>query len=231
MAWGTAFATATTFARTFATTTTFAMASATTTAMTTLATSVLSTSGLTTTSVSTVVAINNQVASGSTSSETPTVSSTLRSLSFNSATNWFVRHFTQTAAQNTPDASGNLRYVDRRDQSVNGTIAKWNTGGSPQHQADLHWNGSAWVNCGFNRENITSVRDAQGNTTYDYCDKLETGRANRASFDVSGKTMLEVYNQVIGAGYTNLFIANASASLGSATFPAGSKKKREWAFQ
>ena len=56
-----------------------------------------------------------------------------------------------------------------------------------------------------------------------YCDKRETGTGNGAVFDIAGKTMKEVYDSVIAAGYTNFSIANASSALGSATFPAASK--------
>jgi len=87
--------------------------------------------------------------------------------------------------------------------------------------ADLHWNGSAWVNCPINFENTSSVRDALGNSVYNFCDGFETGKGARAAFDVSGKTMAAVYAQVRAAGYTNLTIDDTTV-LGSASFPAGS---------
>jgi len=179
--------------------------------------------GLTVAALATVVAINNQVAAGAPPVETPVAGFNLRQLNFASAQAWFTRVFTSTLAQSTPDSSGNIRFVDRRSRSNTGSIANWNTGADPQRQADLHWNGATWVNCGLNGENVSSVRDALGRSTYDYCDKLETGASNLAAFDISGRTMIDVYNQVTNAGFGNLSIASASTVLGSAIFPAGSK--------
>jgi hypothetical protein len=206
--------------------TTAATPAARTAALTTLAQTLVAdpATGLTTTSVGTLVAMNNQILSGTAPpAESPTASLQLRNLSFSSVQNWFARVFTSTAAQNTPDASNNTRYVDRRGQSISGVVAAWNTGGTPNRQADLHWNGSAWVTCGFNGESLSSVRDAQGNSTYDYCNKLETGRTNRAGFDIAGRAMIDVYNEIAAAGITNVNIAAAASVLGNAKFPAGAK--------
>jgi len=186
------------------------------------ATTLVTTSGLTPAALATVVAINNQAAAPTTAaSASPVASYSLRSLSFTNATNYLARVFTGSAAQNTPDANNNVKYVDRRWRNVGGSIAKWGTGSDPLRGADLHWNGSAWVNCPINFENTSSVRDAQGNSVYNFCDGVETGKGARASFDVSGKTMADVYAQVRAAGYTNLTIDDP-AVLGSASFPAGS---------
>jgi hypothetical protein len=143
-------------------------------------------------------------------------------LTFNSATSWFRRVFTATVEQATPDASGNTRFVDRRARNTSGSIATWNTGGDPNRQSDLHWNGSSWVACALNQEHLNSTRDAQGRSNYDYCDKFEVGSSTRANFDVSGRPMIDVYNQFRDAGFTNISIASAASSLGSATFPTGS---------
>ena len=179
--------------------------------------------GLTVAAVATVVAINNQAAAGPPAADAPSAGFNLRQLNFTSAQAWFTRVFTSTLAQATPDSSGDVRFVDRRSRSNSGVIARWNNGGDPQRQADLHWNGANWVNCGLNGEHRSSVRDAFGRNTYDYCDKLETGGGNVATFDISGRPMIDVYNQVTNAGFLNLSIASAPTALGSATFPAGSK--------
>lgn len=176
--------------------------------------------GLTGDNVGTVVGINNQ--SASPANDTPAAGASLRQLSFNSANSWFRRVFTSTLAQATPDASGNVRFVDRRARSVGGTVSTWNTGADPTRQSDLHWNGASWVACGLNQENVSSVRDAQGRSTYDYCDKFETGSGTRANFDISGRSMIEVYDQFRGAGFDNITIASAATALGSTSFPAGS---------
>lgn len=178
-------------------------------------------SGFTAASMATVVGISNQAAATPSNAPPPSADYNLRSLTFTDSTNFFFRAFTGSVAQNTPDANNNIRYVDRRVRSMSGAIQKWNMGTQPSRQADLHWNGSAWVGCPLNFENVSSLRDAQGNNTYNYCDGKETGKSNRASFDISGKSMADVYAQVRAAGYSNLSIADPSA-LGTANFPAGS---------
>ena len=186
------------------------------------ATALVGTSGLTPAAVPTVVAINTQTSSSPrVESTTAAASFNLRTLNYTNAQNYAYRLYTSSAAQVTPDASNNMRYVDRRTSSTAGNVATWGAGADPTRGADLHWNGSAWVNCPINFENTTGVRDAQGNSVYNFCDGLETGKSNRASFDVGGKTMASVYAQIRAAAYTNLRIADPTV-LGSATFPSGS---------
>lgn len=179
--------------------------------------------GIPTTAVTTLVAINNQTASPSVVAETPTAGGTLRSLKFTDSANWSVRALVSTLAQNTPDASNNVKYVSRRYNSVGGAVAAWNNGGSPNRQADLHFNGSSWVGCALNSENTSTVRDAKGNSIYNDCDKMETGSSNRAVFDIAGRPMIDVYNQITAAGYTNLSITSAPTVLGTTQFPVGAK--------
>jgi len=180
--------------------------------------------GLTTTSVATLVAVNNQLASSpAAGADTPVASAALRSLNFKDAANWSYRTLVSTLAQNTPDASGNLKYVSRRYNSVGGAMAAWNYGGSPSRQSDLHFNGSSWISCAVNSESTSTVRDAKGNAGYDDCDQLETGSSNRAVFDITDRPMIDVYNQITAAGYTNLSIQSAASVLGSAKFPANSQ--------
>ena len=185
----------------------------------------LSSSLLTTASVPTLVGINNQNvanAAAGVTSEAPSGGSTMANLTFTNLANWYHRTLNATLAQGTPDASNNRRYVERRTRSNAGAVANWNYGTNPQDQSNLHWNGSAWVSCQLNHENKASVRDAAGNNTYSICDNDNNGRGNRATFDIAGKSMTEVYDQARAAGYTNLSITNSAAVLGSATFPAGS---------
>ena len=184
------------------------------------ATTLITSSGLTTGSVATAVAINTQSASTTpVVVVAPSTGFNLTALNFTNATNYFVRLFGGSTAQNTPDSSNNVKFVERRIRSNTGNLAQWGAGGDPSRQADLHWNGSAWANCPINFENTSSVRDPQGNSVYNYCDGAETGKSVRASFGIAGKTMAEVYAQIRAAGYTNLTIADPTA-LGSATFPA-----------
>lgn len=182
---------------------------------------VVAASGLTAASLPTAVGVVKQAAVV-TPAGTPSAGYNLRTLSFTDAANYSMRVFSGSLAQNTPDASNNARFVDRRRRVVAGNVAAWGSGIDPWRGADLHWNGSAWANCPINFENISSVRDAQGNSTYNYCDGLETGRSNRAIFDVDGRAMSDVYAQIRAAGYTDLTLADPAA-LGAAVFPSGSK--------
>lgn len=186
------------------------------------ATTLVTDSGLTTSSMATVVAINTQASSTTpVAAAEPAAGFNLVNLSYTNASNYFTRLFTATLAQNTPE-SGSIRNVERRLRTNAGNQAKWGSGSDPWRGADLHWNGSAWANCPINFENTSGVRDSQGNSTYNYCGNRETGKSNRATFDVTGKSMSGVYTQIRAAGFTNMTIADTS-SLGDATFPLGSK--------
>lgn len=181
------------------------------------ATTLVTDAGLTPGAVATVVAINNQPA---TPVSAPSASFSLDTLSFTDASNYAFRTLGGSLAQSTPDASNNVKYVERRTRAINGNVAKWGSGGDPTRGSDLHWDGMAWAACPINFENTASVRDAQGRGSYGYCGSRETGRSSRAAIDVSGKTYLEVYTQIRDAGYSNLTIA--TAALGTASFPTGS---------
>jgi trimeric autotransporter adhesin len=191
----------------------------------------LSSSLLTTASVPTLVAINNQNAAtvsagtstGTVTAAPPTATIQLASLTFTNATNWFTRLFTGSIAQNTPDAANTTRFVDRKYRSNNGVIAQWNFANNPLDQAILHWTGSAWETCGLNFESVSAQRDAAGNGSSNYCNNYSSSKSNRTSFEVGGKSMKLVYDQIRSAGYTNLSIANSATVLGSATFPAGAR--------
>jgi trimeric autotransporter adhesin len=186
----------------------------------------VSSSLLTTASVPTLVAINNQTtaaaATTTVAATTPTAGFTLVSLNFTDALNWVVRTFNSSVAQNTPDANGLVKFVEKRVRNNSGTVAQWGFGGDPGRNSDVHWNGSAWVACALNNENTATVRDAAGNNSSDYCDKYSTSKSSRATFDVSDKTMAQVYGDLRSAGYTNVTIADSLAKLGNTTFPTGS---------
>lgn len=193
-----------------------------TAALTPVVTTAVSSSGITTSSVSTLVGIAKAAAAPAPAASVPVASASLNQLIFNSAGNWYQRAFTATAAQNTPNADGKVVAIERRSRSAGGVVAHWAFGFNPSSQSDFHWNGSSWVQCGLQQGSISGVRDAQGRSDYNYCDGYDIGSNTRSIFDISGKTMLDVYNQVRTAGYTNLNIANAATALGSATFPANS---------
>ena len=181
-------------------------------------------SALTVAALPTLVAINNQTANPAPATAyVPSNYATLAGINFTDASNYFARFFTASMAQDTPDATNHVKYVDRRYRANTGVLAKWGNGSDPNRQADLNWNGSAWVGCAINFESTSTIRDAQGNSSYTYCDNRETGKNSSAVFDVSGKTMASVYDGIIAARFTNMTIANSASALGAATFPDGSK--------
>ena len=185
------------------------------------ATTLVTSAGLTPAAVATVVAINTQNAKPTPVTATPpSAGLSLDTLSFTSAANYFVRTLGGSVAQNTPDASNNLRFVERKSRSVGGSVAQWGSGNDPARNADLSWNGTAWVGCPINFEGTSSLRDALGNSVYSYCGGRQTGKSSRATFDIGGKTLASVYAQIVAAGYTNLRIDDPTL-LGTATFPDG----------
>lgn len=187
------------------------------------ANTLVSTSGLTAAAAATVVAINTQTSTTApVSARVASAFATLDALSFSNTGNFFVRELVGSLAQDTPDSNGIVKYTERRQRSNNGALARWSSGGDPARTSDLSWNGSAWAACPINFENTATVRDAAGNNSYTYCGR-ETGKSNRATFDIAGKTLASAYAQVIAAGYTNLFIADPATALDTAIFPADSK--------
>lgn len=184
--------------------------------------------GLKAESIATVVAINTQAASTTVAAVVaPSAGFSLFQLTFTDVQNYYARFLGATLAQTTPDKDKNTKFVEHRQQSNSGVIAKWGRSNSPARNSDLHWNGTAWANCPINFQNTTGPEDAQGNVTYNYCDGFETGKSNRANFAIDGKKMADVMASIRNAGYSNLKIgddtdATYKTLLGTATFPASS---------
>jgi hypothetical protein len=157
----------------------------------------------------------------------PSPSANLRTLTFTSANDWYLKVSSSTAAQNTPATDGSTRYrFMNTAKAAGGAPYSWTTGSTPMRGADVHWNGTSWANCPINFENTSSAKDASGNTTYNYCNGRETGSSVGNTYrtvDISARPMIDVYNEALAGGNTNLTITSAASVLGSATFPAGSK--------
>ncbi|MEI8326102.1 MAG: hypothetical protein WCH44_12200, partial [Betaproteobacteria bacterium] len=186
------------------------------------ATTLVVSSGLTAAAMPTLVAINTEAARAN-PAPTPAAGASLHNLTFSSAADWALRVMTATALENTPAADGSVKYRELRSaQSLGGAPYSWGFGGSPARGSDLHWNGSAWAACGINFENTKSGY-VKGHSAYNYCDKFETGVMDRATFDVGGRKMIDVYNEIVAAGYTNLCVNSAATALGTAIFPVGTK--------
>jgi trimeric autotransporter adhesin len=153
--------------------------------------------------------------------DTPTAGFNLAMLNYTDASNWASRSFTGSLVQATPNPD-KTRFVDRRARKNTGVLATWNLGGTPQTQANLHWTGSAWENCALNFESTSSLPDANGVRTTNYCNNYATSSNTRLNVDVSNRPMIDVYNEITAANYTDIFFADAATALGTATFPDGS---------
>ena len=176
---------------------------------------------LTSANVATAVAINQMAATPAAPASAAIAGFKLTELTYTDANNSYWRVLSSATAQMSVDASNKTRYTDRHSRKTTGAIATWSAGADPWRQSDLFWTDSAWTGCNFNHDNTSTVRNAAGNSLYNYCGR-ETGITSLSSFDISNKAMTDVYAQVIAAGYTNLLIDNPGTVLGSATFPAGS---------
>ena len=177
------------------------------------------------TALKTEVALDKQLAKEAAAGPVPYVpiaGFNIDSLNYTDASNWSLRLLGNSLAQAALDSKNMIRIFDRRLRSNAGQVAQWFFGNNPG-DTNFHWSGSAWAQCGLNHEFPVTLRDANGNNTSNYCDNYSTTASNRATLDVSGQTMLSVYDGVVAANYTNYVISNAAAALGTATFPADSK--------
>ncbi|RTL24253.1 MAG: hypothetical protein EKK52_01715 [Burkholderiales bacterium] len=171
-----------------------------------------------------------------TSANATSTTASLTALRYIDASNWYFRSLENSTADNVPDASGNLRYTSTYRQSQSSgygplpTMQAWSVGGSYARRGDLHWNGKAWVSCKLGDRYTTSVRDAQGRATYNYCDGREKGRSARSAVDIAGQSIASVFTTKIrtypggasGVAYAD-WGPKDPALFGSATFPAGAK--------
>lgn len=189
------------------------------------ATTLINTSGLTAAQVPTAVAINNVATTVIIQPATaPEASANLNRLTFNSASDWVLRVSSSTAAQNTAGLDGSTKYRENRSARVGGGAPySWGPGSSADRGSQVNWNGTAWANCPINFENSSSAANAYGKFGYNYCNGAETGISNpSATFEVANRPMIDVYNEIRAAGYTNVTIDSAASVLGTAAFPAGS---------
>lgn len=159
---------------------------------------------------------------------------TLTSLRYIDADNWFMRTLQSSAADTLPDAQNRVRYYDLRLQSSstalnsNGVVAGWARGATPARAGDLHWSGSAWVDCKLTDRYTARLRDAQGRNDYAFCNNLEAGTSVRRVIDIGGRDMQDVVRNMIrnfpgsaqGVPYANWGPADLQI-YGSTTFPTG----------
>ncbi len=171
-----------------------------------------------------------------TSPAAATATAQLTALRYVDADNWLARTIEASAADNTPDAAGNVRYYSVYRESVssnfspNGVVHAWGAGPTLARAGDVHWNGSAWVGCPLGTRSTASKRDAQGRSSYEFCDRREEGYSVRSVVDLAGKPIAGVLRDTVrrfpgganGVAYTEWGPADPAAAYGSAAFPAGS---------
>ncbi len=207
------------------------------TALATAATGVVASTGLTPAAL--VVATGIAKLPVDATATTPEAGAAMAALQYTDAANWFVRVNQSTALDNTPDSNGLLRFYDVRTrmapyafQPTVGIADSFAQGSAKERAGDLHWNGTAWTACTLGLRNTQTPRDAQGRSTFNSCDNYFKGVGTRATLDIAGQSMATVVTDKIlpvvgpssytGGGGGNGWNLN-TATLGAATFPAGSK--------
>lgn len=182
-----------------------------------------------------VMATRNLTTAPNALEEAPGPAGTLDFLTLTNSTNWSRRLFLSTAEELTP-VNGIFKYRELRNNNVNGTIAAWSSGNSPERQNDLHWSGTAWVSCPAGFQNTSTVRDARSVNIGNYCDGLSISVNRRMSVDISGQPLAAVFmgvkahpystNGPYGQRYStwgpNMGAVEMLTSLAPYTFPAGS---------
>lgn len=196
------------------------------------ASGVIATSGLTVGSAPLAVASGRMPEGPATTATAAAPGASLEALSFGDGSNWFYRAFVSTAAENTPDANGKVRFRSIYRNLSAGVLTEWSRGGSYSRRDDTHWNGTQWVTCPLGYVNSQDVRDANGRIANSvFCDGAETSYSQRNVLDVSGKRMAAIVEAIraSGAGYANFasppagYTGGGRANFGDAVLPAGSK--------
>lgn len=159
---------------------------------------------------------------------------TLDWLEFTDANNWYFRAFVSNTSEGTPDSNGLTRYREIRSQNSGGSTVSWAFNRDYDRRNDLHFNGTTWVNCPLGFQNTQTERDAQGRSTFNYCDAYQRGTSDRTEVDIAGRTLSDVVGEIrrypYSYGNTPFSQWGNSTSdgadrmqLGNAVFPTGSK--------
>lgn len=163
----------------------------------------------------------------------PAAGANMPSLQYVDGSNWFFRYNGSTAADNTPDANGLLRYYSVRTRMApyaflptEGVAESYGRTPNPE----LHWSGTEWTTCSITDRSSSTQRDALGRASYDFCRNHEKGVSQRASVDISGQPMAQVWTDriLVEQAKTNnptawQLSAAGLSLLGTASFPAGSQ--------
>jgi hypothetical protein len=153
----------------------------------------------------------------------PSPSAWLKVLNYTSAEEWGLRIVSSSSAQNTPAADGSTRYRHMGlKKAVGGSPWAGGGFGGPA----VYWSGADWSTlCPINFESTESATDAQGRKTFNTCNNFETGSNLgdvNVEIDISGRSMLDVYNEIRAGANPSMNIAAASTVLAGATYPVGS---------
>lgn len=187
-------------------------------AMVTAAQQLAAAAGLSSSNLGSVVAA--QTATSAPDSGVGSDGAALRWFSFADASNFFIRAFEWTAAQNTPDSSGKRHVTEYREQVVNGSEVPW-------VRPQVYWTGSDWFACPTDYEHeVTTL--ASGETESLYCGALRS-RAKQTVRDIAGQSIADVVTQIRssplqdgGHGSFAAWGPNPSQVQANATWPAGS---------
>jgi trimeric autotransporter adhesin len=159
-------------------------------------------------------------------SGTPTDGVSMAWFTYTDAANWYYRYFSSTAAQNTPDASGRIRFADNRKRAVSGTVQRW--GDSAAYtRSDAYFDGTSWAVCPTDYVHNAAARDAAGRSDSLYCN-VYANATQRRSRDIAGQAMSDVVGAIrayplsTSAGKFSAWGPNPTV-LGTAKFPAGSQ--------
>ena len=161
---------------------------------------------------------------------TPVDTAVLRAFSYTNFSNWNYRVMASSLLDNTPDSNGLVHFYDIHKQATAGLITAWGFGTQEARKGDVHWNGNEWKACNLFDRGSQTPRDAQGRSTYNYCDAWEKGVSTRTGIDIAGQSMAGVITNRIrtqagedgGVAYANWGPTDLGL-LGNATFPAGAQ--------
>ncbi|WP_144264620.1 hypothetical protein [Polaromonas sp. C04] len=190
-------------------------------------------SGLSKDNIGLVVAANSQTSVPDNASETPTDTVSLRWFEFTDVNNYYLRAFSATAAQNTPDADGKRHFTEYRNRKVNGDELEWGEGLNNWIRPQIYWTGTEWFDCPTNFVHESSAFNAAGESESLYC-KSQKSKAKRYDRDIAGLKIIDVVREIRAYPLAdnqgkfsnwgpNPELPAIQSLLGNTVFPAGAK--------
>ena len=119
---------------------------------------------------------------------TPTDTSSLRWLWFGATNNYYLRVFTATAAQNTPDAQGKLHFSEYRKSIYDGQASPW-------VRPNIYWTGTEWFDCPNDFVNEITPSSTPGQFDSLYCKSLRSTTKQNVR-DISGLSMRSIVKEI-----------------------------------